>query len=297
MADKVDVGDLDLSDAELLEILKNHGLSRRVLMKVFGLGAVGTALGGNVAGKRSQVKFIDDVYGAPYSATDTVPGSIVHKVVELDFLAPEGGDGEGNTDTQENGDSNGEGYGDNDGQDDGDTGTQGDGDSDGVGVHPGFPDPDDAIPEFIFDPVGLHVRPGSIVEFRNVSLEHTATAFHEKWSNPQLSFPTRVPGDVPGFTSPPFVDDESWLYRFTTKGVYDIFCFPHLTFGMTMRVVVFDPNEDSLDDQRFDDWGPFPELTQPEQPFYNVNRVLTADSLDPATIVDRGQVAWADLSL
>lgn len=293
MTEKPSVDDLELSDSELIELLKNHGINRRVLMKVFGVGAVGTAFTGSAAGTRTQVKRIDDVFGAPYSADDTVPAGIVDHVVDLDMLAPEGGGAEG--DGEGTADQNGDG-----GDGDGDGGNgQGEGTEagDGEGAHGGFPDPNDETPEFIFDPVGLHVRPGSVVQFRNVSLEHTVTAFHEKWSNPRLAFPTRVPGEVPGFTSPPFVGDESWLYQFTTKGVYDIFCFPHLTLGMVMRVVVFDPDEDSLDDSMFDGWGEFSQLTEPEQPLHNANRVLTADSLTPETIVEQGDVAWADLSL
>lgn len=63
-----------------------------------------------------------------------------------------------------------------------------------------------------------------------------------------------------GFTSPPVADGDSWLYKFTTKGVYDVLCLPHLGLGMVMRLVVFDPEEDSLDDSMFDEWGSLPEV-------------------------------------
>ena len=64
-----------------------------------------------------------------------------------------------------------------------------------------------------------------------------------------------------------------------------------------MRIVVFDPEEDCLDEERFDGWGPFSENTDPEEPFFNANRVLTDEALAPENIVNEGEVAWADLDL
>lgn len=170
----------------------------------------------------------------------------------------------------------------------------------GDGSHPDFPvDPEsgEVIPvEFPFDPVGLHLTPGEIVQFRTVGdAEHTATAFHEKFGTPDAPMPTRVPDCVPGFTSPPIMNDESWLYAFHTKGVYDILCLPHLGLGMVMRVVVFDPETDDIEDETFslEQYG-----TPPSDPFAaNAVAVLTADELAPAQIVEAGTVAWADLTL
>lgn len=45
MSEQLDVDAINLSDAELITVLKNHGLRRRVLLKVFGAGAVMTAVG------------------------------------------------------------------------------------------------------------------------------------------------------------------------------------------------------------------------------------------------------------
>lgn len=108
------------------------------------------------------------------------------------------------------------------------------------------------------------------------------TAFHEKFSTQHREAPTRVPDGVPGFTSPPLIPDESWLYQFVEKGVYDILCLPHLPAGMVMRVVVMDPEKDSVDDEAFSEpsAGPVPP---------NANAVLDADELDPSYIVDRDQ--------
>jgi plastocyanin len=270
MKKSLEATDLDLSDAELIEVLKNHGLSRRQLMAVLGLGAGVTAFSGTTSARTGQQNRIDDVFGASYAKDDTVPRGLVDHVVELHVHGV-----------------------------------------DEDGAHEGFPVPDDArdadpmtpgfqpdsndaddVPEFHFDPVGLHVTPGDVVEFRNVSFEHTVTAFHPKFSNPELQFPMRVPDGVPGFTSPPYVGDESWLYRFTIKGVYDLFCFPHIAFGMVMRILVFDPAEDDLDDDSFDEYGNF---THPA--FANNDRVLSDDRLDPGTIANEGDIAWDSLSL
>lgn len=156
---------------------------------------------------------------------------------------------------------------------------------------PQLPEPEAEDPgEFYFDPVGLQVTPDTLVQFRIDSGEHTVTAFHEKFSVPQREIRTRVPDDVPGFTSPPILDGESWIYQFPSGGVYDVLCLPHLFFGMVMRVVVFDSDEDDIEDDAF------AAPTDGELP-PNANAVLTADELDPENIVDEGTVAWEDLTL
>jgi len=144
--------------------------------------------------------------------------------------------------------------------------------------------------EFIFNPVGVQVAPDEVVHFLSVVGEHTVTAFSEKYANPELAVPTRIPEGTPGFSSPPIVDGESWLYQFTTTGVYDILCLPHYVFGMVMRVVVFDPEEDSAGDEAFsvDDVEGVPP---------NVQAVLNAPELAPSNIIEQGSVAWEDLTL
>ena len=163
------------------------------------------------------------------------------------------------------------------------------------GAHEGFPlrpspEGGEFPVEFIYDPVGLQVTPDQVVHFPSVVGEHTITAFDEKYANPQLAVPTRVPEESPGFTSPPIVDGESWLYQFATPGVYDILCLPHYFFGMVMRVVVFDPEEDSIEDEAFS-----VEPLSEGPP--NAQAVLNAPELDPANIVEAGEIAWADLTL
>lgn len=252
MTTETDVSELDLSDAELMEVLKNHGISRRGMMKLLGAGAGAAAISGTAAGKPGKGTRIDKIYGASYAAgVHNVPSGLVDHSVDL-HIHDSGGD------------------------------------------HPGFPvDPNEnEAPEFFFDPVGLHVKPGEIVEFitHGIGL-HTVTAFDPKFNEPPFLFlPDRVPTDY-GFTSPPVAEDDSWLYKFTVKGVYDLFCLPHLTLGMVMRVVVFDPEEDDIGDPTFDEPGGDDALP----PFANM--VLSNGVLDPADIVDAGEVAWSDLTL
>lgn len=164
-------------------------------------------------------------------------------------------------------------------------------------VHEGFPlTPDPENPEqfveseeeFFFDPVGIHLAPDDVVHYENLEHLHTVTAFHEKFGSEMFPMPTRVPEGTPGFTSPIFVEDESWLYQFREPGVYDILCLPHLRFGMVQRVVV------SAD-------GDLTGLEMPPEPSRevppNAQSVLTAPELDPQQIVESGTVGWSDLTL
>lgn len=262
MAPKPAIEDLDLSDAELIQVLKNHGMSRRFLIKVFGAGTVVSALGGTAAGKQPGGASIDDIYGATFFKGDTVPSGLVDHVVDLHTHDP-------------------------------------------PGDHPGFPLVDspedgDSIPdteetEFFFDPVGLHVEPGEVVQFTvHGPVTHTVTSFDPYYEG----LPKRTPKEEP-YSSPPIAAQEdgpadSWLYRFNTTGVHDIVCLPHFPLGMVMRVVVFDPKKDSLADL-----SDHPDLP-PAPVFANANTVLNAPEIDdPADVVNDpdGRVAWADLTI
>jgi plastocyanin len=248
MSNTADIEDFDLSDSELVQVLKNHGMSRRVLMTVFGAGVVASAFGGTAAAKRSGGASIDSVYGATFFEGERVPSGLSDHEVELHAHDVD--------------------------------------------------DDEEADPfEFFFDPVGLHVAPGDVVEFEvHGPVTHTVTSFHPYYEE----LPERVPTDDP-YTSPPIGADPTvedapgdvWLYRFETPGVHDVVCLPHLPLGMVMRIVVFDPKRDSLSDPTFDEWGPLP----PVPVFGPANTVLTDDELDPQTIVSEGEIPWSDLGL
>lgn len=246
MPEQQDIENLELSDTELITVLKNHGMSRRWLMKLFGAGAVISVLGGTASAQEGRGTRIDKVYGAPYEASESVPSGLVDHPVELHI-------------------------------------------HEGPGEHEDFPlDPEsgDELPaEFFFDPVGLRVKPGDIVNFNVHHGLHTVTAIHSKFSEPpQFIFPDRV-STANGFTSPVMNVDDSWLYRFTTKGVYDLMCLPHLGFGMVIRLVVHDED----DPVPTDPYGAFP--------IPNAGDVFAAPELTPANIISEGSVAWPDLSL
>jgi len=146
--------------------------------------------------------------------------------------------------------------------------------------------------EFYFDPVGLHVEPGDVVEFSVRAGHHAVGSYH-----PDNDRQRRVPADAPSFSSPmlggygneetpnPGGDSQSWFYRFETEGVYDTYCPPHEVFGMVMRVVVGDATET--------DFGP----TGPQ--FLGVlefaDEIFAQSELEPATITEEGSVAWEDL--
>lgn len=150
------------------------------------------------------------------------------------------------------------------------------------------------FPDFFFDPVGLLVRPGDVVEFRSLPPEisspgtvtHTITAFH-----PRTGLPQRVPGEVPGFSSGPVYVEESWLYRFDAQGVYDVLCLPHFGLGMVMRLVVLEEGSDTVPEA-----PPEPQAGEQGLPGA-VAQVFAAPELAPQNIVDQEAVAWTDLTI
>ena len=65
------------------------------------------------------------------------------------------------------------------------------------------------LPEFIFQPTGLFVESGDVVQFTFEAPEHSVTAYH-----PAQGRQRRVPEGVPPFTSPILTGGDFWLYRF-----------------------------------------------------------------------------------
>lgn len=104
------------------------------------------------------------------------------------------------------------------------------------------PNPDAGTPPyFFFEPSGLHVSSGEIVQFTFTTPDHTVTAYHSA-----NGFQRRVPENVPPFSSPIIAGGGAWLYRFDQPGVYDLYCGPHHLLGMVGRLVVGDLSEDEL---------------------------------------------------
>ncbi|WP_137285568.1 plastocyanin [Halorussus salinisoli] len=180
-----------------------------------------------------------------------------------------------------------------------------------VELHIVLNDPESGHASFYahFEPTGLHVDPGDIVQFTYDSPEHTITAYH-----PGHGFQRRVPDGVPPFSSPVVNVDGAWLYRFEEAGVYDLFCSPHHVFGMNMRLVVGDADEGDQPDSVAESWetweegDPFPpwepaglefELNEfseqndgAEWAWLTPQEVLDAPSLDVSRIQDQGTVSF-----
>lgn len=152
------------------------------------------------------------------------------------------------------------------------------------GATPGGPE-EEEFPDFFFDPVGLHVEPGDVVDFYNESAGlHTITAFTPRFSEPPyFELPQRIPDGSPPFSSPPVAADEHWLYKFDEPGVYDVLCLPHLDLGMVMRLVV---DEDDFEE---------PEGNEDLPPA--VQTVFGAPEMSVENIVEEGSVAWDDLTV
>jgi pseudoazurin len=81
--------------------------------------------------------------------------------------------------------------------------------------------------EYRFDPIGLHVEPGTTVIFENVSGNHNA-----------VSYDDRIPEAADGFET---AIGETTEVTFEEPGTYDYYCAPHKAFGMVGRVVVGEP--------------------------------------------------------
>jgi hypothetical protein len=80
-----------------------------------------------------------------------------------------------------------------------------------------------------FDPVGLHVDPGTTVRFEIAAGVHSATAYEN-----------RVPSGAAPFDSE-VISSGAFEHTFEEPGTYDYYCIPHESVGMVGRVVVGSP--------------------------------------------------------
>lgn len=81
-----------------------------------------------------------------------------------------------------------------------------------------------------FDPIGLHVEPGTTVRFEIVAGSHSATAYEN-----------RIPIEASSFDSG-LVSEGTFEHTFDTSGTYDYYCQPHKSRGMVGRIVVGEPD-------------------------------------------------------
>ncbi|WP_423999144.1 plastocyanin/azurin family copper-binding protein [Haloarcula salina] len=80
-----------------------------------------------------------------------------------------------------------------------------------------------------FDPIGLHVEPGTTVRFEIAAGTHSATAYEN-----------RLPADASAFDSA-VISSGGFEYTFEESGTYDYYCIPHRSVGMVGRIVVGSP--------------------------------------------------------
>lgn len=137
-------------------------------------------------------------------------------------------------------------------------------------------------PQFYFEPVGLHIQPGDTVRFIAASPHHTVTAYHGAHVKPQ-----RVPEGVEPFSSPVIPAGGTWEYTFTTPGTYDVWCAPHESFGMVMRLVVGEPGGPA--EEPVTDFGPV-------GAFGAAGTMLNDPALDSLNIMSQGSVTWEEIS-
>jgi len=82
---------LNLSDAELIELIKSHGIERRSVMKALGVGAALSFGVGNAAGEGFDPE-IDERYGYTTPDADAIPDGFPDHEVELHIAPPEEGE-------------------------------------------------------------------------------------------------------------------------------------------------------------------------------------------------------------
>lgn len=100
-----------------------------------------------------------------------------------------------------------------------------------------------------FDPIGLHVAPGTTVRWVVRANVHTTTSY----SPQNAHHPLRIPDGAAPWDSGYLVHPgDHFDVTLTVPGVYDYFCMPHEGAGMVGRIVVGDPHGSGV--RPFDYW-------------------------------------------
>ena len=89
-----------------------------------------------------------------------------------------------------------------------------------------------------FDPVGLHVAPGTTVRWIVRENVHTTTAYHPRNDHHSLRIPENAAPWDSGFLVRP---GARFDVKLTVPGVYDYYCAPHEAAGMVGRIIVGNP--------------------------------------------------------
>lgn len=123
--------------------------------------------------------------------------------------------------------------------------------------------------DYYFDPIGLHVEPGTTVTFVNDSGTHSSTAYSSDNGKNQM-----IPDGASSWDSGLLSESGATFdHTFETEGTYNYYCTPHETLGMVARIVVGEPG------------GPGEEATPQNGP-------STGQFPPSDVIVDQGSVAY-----
>ncbi len=180
-----------------------------------------------------------------------------------------------------------------------------------VELHIADPVPEEHGPLFHFEPTGLSIECGDVVQFTFTTPDHTITAYH-----PGHGFQQRVPDGVPPFSSPVVNAGGAWLYEFEQEGLYDLYCAPHHVLGMAMRIVVgdlddvpeyedtFEGSEDppllppfskAMLEHELEAFSGPGDNARPEWVWLTPQEVLDVKALDPSNIQDSSTVTFDEV--
>lgn len=146
--------------------------------------------------------------------------------------------------------------------------------------------PEQGPPVFYFEPVGLAVESGDVVQFNFNSPDHAVTTFHEAFGRSH-----RAPEGAEALSSPMMAVGTNWLAEFESEGIWDLYCPPHESMGMGMRIVVDETTGPATEPAGEMEYVPGESLPPEEQ----LAKTYDNEALEPETILEEGSVAWDDL--
>ncbi|MFB6227880.1 MAG: plastocyanin/azurin family copper-binding protein [Halobacteriales archaeon] len=94
-------------------------------------------------------------------------------------------------------------------------------------------DADQGAGTFVFTPAVVWIESGTTVTWEIEGASHSVTAYH-----PDNDKPLRIPENAAAFDSGTLADGDTYEHTFETPGVYNYYCTPHESLGMTGIVIV-----------------------------------------------------------
>ncbi len=141
-------------------------------------------------------------------------------------------------------------------------------------------------PEFYFEPAGLAIETGDVVQFNFLTLDHSVATFHEEFGRSP-----RTPEDAEPLSSPMMATETYWLCPFEEAGVYDLYCPPHEDHGMGMRIVADEATGPATEPADPDNYVPGEQLP----PQGKLLDTFNSAALDAERILEEGSVPWEDV--